>query len=877
MIKINNLNKYYYRKEERELHVVNDVNLELPSSGLVTILGASGSGKTTLLNIIGGLDKQDSGSITYDNAIFEKYNMKNIDSFRSKKIGYIFQNYLLLENYSVYNNLRIQLEVIGVLDIKEQRKRIEYALRCVGLFKFKNKKVRNLSGGQMQRVSIARALVKNCDIIIADEPTGNVDSENTIQIMNILKKISEKKLVLLVTHELNIARFYSDRIIQIKDGKIISDGKVVSRGKLNTQTDRKLYLKDYNNEEFKLNNLNVQFYSDDASTLSNVKIIVRNDTIYIQSEKNIVNLNETSIQVVDESYQDLVEEEAKDFNFDTSWFTEPKELNKKQNFIANFLNGWYEYKNQSKGRVIFKIIFIILGIFMGSCFISLSNYVKTDYSNNIKEENIYVINNKEIEQSYPLPLYDTEIIKEANNAGYIEEIIPVYSTTTMLYISDNFVTGKTETISFWELPYNNNVEILIGNRPINKEVVIGKALADQIIAAYKLSKNSYELLLGLEINSYKICGIAENDANSVYINPVILYSGNKNLSRTNSNDIQNYNNYKDYINITVGSAPDNDSILVSENYMKLFNLTIGSSVSIRNKDFFISGFYSDNKNINLPNILSVNEEIVSLSYDFHNKNAIITNYRYVEIYLPEYEYNIVSGRKANNDLECIANVNSNLEIGQKVNNYTVVGLYDKNYENGSVGNEFCYDTLIITNGNNYSGSSNYFGYKFTSDAESYFEEFDYEIISVKTYQDKYTLKEHQKSQITLPIVIVILLVLVILLTYFSNRSKIIGEIQNLGVLRSIGKSKKSIINQKIYYNIIQSTFTSVVGYAIAWIFYNYFANAFGAITNQTTTMNAFIIILGIVVIYIINVFVGILPSLFLLKKTPSEIISKYDI
>ena len=125
-----------------------------------------------------------------------------------------------------------------ILDSKEQRKRIEYALRCVGLFKFKNKKVRNLSGGQMQRVSIARALVKNCDIIIADEPTGNVDSENTIQIMNILKKISEKKLVLLVTHELNIARFYSDRIIQIKDGKIISDGEVVNRGKLNTQTDR---------------------------------------------------------------------------------------------------------------------------------------------------------------------------------------------------------------------------------------------------------------------------------------------------------------------------------------------------------------------------------------------------------------------------------------------------------------------------------------------------------------------------------------------------------------------------------------------------------------------------------------------------------------
>ena len=514
---------------------------------------------------------------------------------------------------------------------------------------------------------------------------------------------------------------------------------------------------------------------------------------------------------------------------------------------------------------------------MGSCFISLSNYVKTDYSNNIKEEDVYVINNKEIEQSYPLPLYDIDIIKEANNEGLIDEIIPVYPTTTSIYIADNFITGKIETVSFYELPYNNEVEILCGTRPTNKKVVIGKSLADQIIAAYKLREDSYESLLGLEINSYKICGIAKNDTNSVYVNPVVLYSGYKNLERTNVNEIKNYNNYKDYVNVTIGNTPTSESILVSEKYMNLYNLTVGDNVKISDKTYNISGFYQDSQFINLPNILSVNYEIISLCYNFNTKFTTPTGYRYVDIYLPEYEYNIVSGRKVNNDLECIANINSNLEIGQKINNYIVVGLYEKNYDNGSFGNEFCYDTLIISNGNNYLGSSNHFGYKFKTDAESYFEEFGYEITSVKTYQDRYTLKEHQKEQMTLPITISILLVLVVLLTYFSNRSKIIGEIQNLGVLRSIGKSKKSIINQKIFYNIIQSTFTSVVGYALAWIFYNYFANAFGVITNQTTTINAFIVILGIILIYVINVFVGILPSVVLLRKTPSEIISKYDI
>ena len=298
MIKLDNINKYYFKGENREIHVVNNISLEFPDAGFVTILGASGSGKTTLLNIIAGLDKYDSGTVTYDDKVFDKYKMDDVDALRNEKMGYIFQNYLLINHFSVYENLRIALEAIDVTDQKEQKKRIEYALRCVGLFKYRKKKVKNLSGGQMQRVSIARCIVKNCDIIIADEPTGNVDTENTIQIMNILKKISQTKLVILVTHEMNIARYYSDRIIQIKDGKIISDGIVTNNGTLNTQTDRKIYLGDLDNEKSTANKLNFELYVDESSSESNLIIAVRNDTLYIKSDKKIVNLNESSIKHV---------------------------------------------------------------------------------------------------------------------------------------------------------------------------------------------------------------------------------------------------------------------------------------------------------------------------------------------------------------------------------------------------------------------------------------------------------------------------------------------------------------------------------------------------------------------------------------------------
>ena len=125
LIKINNLNKYYNKSKNNEIHVINDANLELPSTGLVCFIGKSGSGKTTLLNTIGGLDKANSGSIFYDDLDFNKYNMHTIDCYRKNNIGYVFQNYLLLENKSIYDNLRIALEVIGVYDEIEQQKRIE--------------------------------------------------------------------------------------------------------------------------------------------------------------------------------------------------------------------------------------------------------------------------------------------------------------------------------------------------------------------------------------------------------------------------------------------------------------------------------------------------------------------------------------------------------------------------------------------------------------------------------------------------------------------------------------------------------------------------------------------------------------------------------
>lgn len=215
MIFANNLRKNY-----GTLEVINDTTLKLPKKGMVAFLCESGSGKTTLVNVLGGLDSYKSGSISYDDTRFLKYQMDKVDTYRRNHFGYIFQNYNILEDKTVSENLLLALHIIGIYDEKECEKRIKNALEAVGLYKFRKKLAGALSGGQMQRVSIARALVKHNDVIIADEPTGNLDSDSTRRIIRILKKLSINSLIILVTHDMSLANTYADYIYHIKDGKI---------------------------------------------------------------------------------------------------------------------------------------------------------------------------------------------------------------------------------------------------------------------------------------------------------------------------------------------------------------------------------------------------------------------------------------------------------------------------------------------------------------------------------------------------------------------------------------------------------------------------------------------------------------------------------
>ncbi len=202
--------------------VLKNVSLEFRDSEFVSILGASGSGKTTLLNIIGGLDIYDKGELIINGVSTKRYYSSDWDSYRNHNVGFIFQGYNLISHQSVLANVELSLTLSGVSAKKRKAMAIQ-ALEKVGLKEHINKKPGQLSGGQMQRVAIARALINNPDIILADEPTGALDTVTSIQIMDLLKEIAKDKLVIMVTHNPEIAKNYSTRIIELKDGKVCDD------------------------------------------------------------------------------------------------------------------------------------------------------------------------------------------------------------------------------------------------------------------------------------------------------------------------------------------------------------------------------------------------------------------------------------------------------------------------------------------------------------------------------------------------------------------------------------------------------------------------------------------------------------------------------
>ncbi|MDE6141334.1 MAG: ABC transporter ATP-binding protein, partial [Bacilli bacterium] len=386
---IDKINKYFYKNKKNQLHVINNTSLELPDKGLVTLLGPSGSGKTTLLNVIGGLDNFNSGSFNINGTEILKRNYHKMDKIRNLSIGYIFQDYKLIDDMSVFDNVAISLKMCGIKDKGVIKERVDYVLGVLDLYRYRKRPASTLSGGERQRVGIARAIAKNPDIVICDEPTGNLDSKNSIEIMNIIKYISKERLVILVTHEVELAKFYADRIIELEDGKIVNDYINEDTRDLDYSMDNKIYLKDMkDHQKFKKDGIEINYYSDDVKDIK-LNLVVRDGNIYIETEnaKGVEVINESSAhELVDDHYKKIDKSIYEKYQFKMGEFKD-KRYSSVYNIFSMLKYGWNRIKNSTKLKKIYILCVAIsaaLIMYSMSSMFGITNIHEEDYLNTDK-------------------------------------------------------------------------------------------------------------------------------------------------------------------------------------------------------------------------------------------------------------------------------------------------------------------------------------------------------------------------------------------------------------------------------------------------------------------------------------------------------------
>ncbi len=643
MIILKKLNKYFNRGRKNEIHVINDTSLELPDSGLVALLGPSGCGKTTLLNVIGGLDKVNTGEIYINGKRLTRISSSKKDELRTMNIGYIFQDYHLIEDLNVYDNVSLVLKMIGIKDKNEIKKRVDYVLERTGIYKYRKRNVGTLSGGERQRVGIARAIVKNPDIIIADEPTGNLDSKNTIEIMNIIKSISKNKLVILVTHEKDIAYFYASRVIELLDGKVISDKDNTHNNELDYRIENKIYLKDIKNyEQIESNNLKIDYYSEEDKKL-NIKIVVKHGNIYIKTddkEKLEVIDDNSTLELVNDTYKKINKESYEKYNFDFNEIIN-NELNLKYSSIYNPItllkSGFSKLKSYS----------ILKKILLGGFFIS-AMFVLYSISNiggilNVQDKD-FVTHNKNY-LSISLNKIDKDNYLEYEKLEDVYYVLPGNSSVTFMIRYDFYyqTIGVSDLLdaSLSTLDMISEKDLMYGRMPENDyEVVVDKMAIEKMFnkkTAQQVGIYDAKDLLNLELelnnmNKFKIVGITDLQSPSIYTFPnmfINIISNTKVNSsgyfsftddymyELNDNKILDYTLFPD-LKIEKGRLPENDyEVIVNYDERYQYQLNKEINTKVNDKKLKVVGYYVSDMNNMLVNnntvkykLLDANKEII---------------------------------------------------------------------------------------------------------------------------------------------------------------------------------------------------------------------------------------------------------------------------
>ena len=816
MVRLEHVNKYFNRRKKNEIHVINDTSAEMEDRGLIALLGPSGCGKTTLLNVIGGLDKVNGGKVYINGERITGRRSGKIDKIRNLNIGYIFQNYNLVDNMTVFDNVAIALKMVGVKDKKEIDEKVSYVLEQVGMYRYRNRYADMLSGGERQRVGIARAIVKNPAIVIADEPTGNLDSSNTIEIMNIIKKISEEKLVILVTHEEELAKFYASRIIRILDGKVISDDINENSDNLDYRIDNKIYLKDIkDHKRLRTDNYTLDFYNESNGKLD-LDIVIRNGNIYIRTNdaKNRLEIvdDNSSIEFIDDNYREMTLADSEDDKFDTSKL-KADGVRKYRSILNPFELIKRGFKTVFNYNVLKKILllgFLVAGMFITYSISSIFGVLNITDDEFVEKDKSYItVVGKKIDVDTYLGYESEEMFDYIMPGSSLVSMSMAYDDYLQTSGSSAAITGSLSSIeklgvndlAYGRLPENAN-EIVVDR------MALKKVIDDQgsVMAGFGNVRDFLDQTVSVpNMPDMTIVGISDLQSPCIYTDSSLFMniiansqsadeiSGGEAASGGSSEgaeqaDVIDYSLKSSSVTLEEGEWPESDyEVLVNENNKE--DMKIGSEIStkVNGRNLRVSGYYSD-----------------AQDSDFMLVNANTV------------KYNVVS-------------TTSNITISPADKDQAL-----KWFEENGV-----------------------------NAVDDYAE-------SEQNYRD-----EMWSSIFSTLVMSGVILAISFIEIFLIIRASFLSRVKEVGVYRAIGVKKSDIYKMFTGEILAITTMASLPGY----LFMAYILHRLSGISyfSQMFVVNPMVLIVSIVLIYGFNLLFGLLPVFRTIRKTPAEILSRTDI
>lgn len=830
MLKLQNVDKYFYRRKSNQIHVIDDTTLEFGESGLTALLGPSGCGKTTLLNVIGGLDKPDRGQIYVNGQKLTGRTAGTVDKIRNLNIGYIFQNYNLIDSMTVFDNVAMVLRMVGIKDKEEIRQKVDYALDLVGMYRYRKRYADMLSGGERQRVGIARAIVKDPSIIIADEPTGNLDSANTLEVMNIIKAISREKLVILVTHEENLAEFYADRIIRLRDGRVVSDEINKNVEGLDYRIENKIYLQDIKDRREYSDGDNIVRVFNESGGKLDLDIVISRGNLFIRSRdasSRVETVDEnSSIELVDGHYKALTAEEAEAGRFHPERLKANGAL--KHSSILNPLTMLGSgFRTVGRYPVLKKILlfgFLISAMFITYAVSNIAGIMNMPDEKFVKDDKSYVsvIQNK---------------MKVADYLAYEEDPSVEYAMP-----GDGKVHMKMRYDEYWQTSWSGSM--------FSGSLSASDSLSESDIVCGRLPDGRFEVA----VDALVLDRAREN-------NPDIVQAGYKVPEEL----IGRHLKLKDLPEFTIVGITDKKSPCIYADRSMFIDMLANNGSE---EDYYGEGEEAGGEEASFDEegspSASAPKAADLMDYGLSADKLVLTG----DSRRPENDYEVIV------DSMYAKSMKLGSELKTKVNGHKlkVVGHYTSDSVRGKffVNNNTIKYRLIKEQGSMTVKPA-------VSKAETIGALRGYGLKVRDLYE--YQKKEYRKSQLemmrTFLIAGAIVIIISLIEVYLIMRASFLSRIKEVGTLRAIGVKKSDIYKMFAGEIVAITVLASLPG----WVLMNYIVYKLQGVKylSGMFVSNPQTVLVSLLIIFVFNLVFGLLPVFRTLIKRPAAILARTDV